>query len=106
LGFHPPMLPPVSTTSPGGKIITGMGSGAGGAGGVGGPGCGNARSEGKSTECLSPEHTGNEDSPMNYLHPPMSLSGVVPDDDSLFSAYLQPPMTLQEDSPNGSAIVV
>lgn len=86
LGFHPPMLPPASASSPGGKNLS-----------VGG-----GRADGSSTD----SQDNNEDSPMDYLHPPMNLTGVVPDDDSLFSAYLHPPMGLQEDSPAGSAIVV
>jgi len=54
----------------------------------------------------------SEDSPMDYLHPPtlgVGGMGVVgPDDDSLFSAYLHPPMVVQsEDSPtSGGPIVV
>ncbi|KAJ3966979.1 hypothetical protein EV361DRAFT_973365 [Lentinula raphanica] len=38
----------------------------------------------------------NEDSPMDYLHPPMTLN----DDDeaALFSTYLHPPMSLPDDS--------
>jgi len=53
----------------------------------------------------------SEDSPMDYLHPPtlgVGGMGVVgPDDDSLFSAYLHPPMVVHsEDSPtDGSPIV-
>ncbi|KAF9480649.1 hypothetical protein BDN70DRAFT_601391 [Pholiota conissans] len=39
----------------------------------------------------------NEDSPMDYLHPPMAIQ----DEDSLFSAYLHPPMALPDDSAKG-----
>jgi len=53
----------------------------------------------------------SEDSPMDYLHPPtlgVGGMGVVgPDDDSLFSAYLHPPMVVQsEDSPTSGGSVV
>ncbi|KAF9461407.1 hypothetical protein BDZ94DRAFT_1310681 [Collybia nuda] len=37
-----------------------------------------------------------DESPMDYLHPPM-----VQDDDSLFSTYLHPPMTIPDESSGG-----
>lgn len=39
----------------------------------------------------------NEDSPMDYLHPPMAIQ----DEDSLFSTYLHPPMALPDEAAKG-----
>lgn len=39
---------------------------------------------------------GSEESPMDYLHPPM----VPQDDESLFSTYLHPPMVVPEEGNN------
>ncbi|KAK7445780.1 hypothetical protein VKT23_014776 [Stygiomarasmius scandens] len=40
-----------------------------------------------------------EDSPMDYLHPPL----LPHDEDALFSAYLHPPMSLPEDQQQGGS---
>ncbi|KAF8961654.1 hypothetical protein BDZ97DRAFT_1905490 [Flammula alnicola] len=45
-----------------------------------------------------PINAGNDDSPMDYLHPPMALQ----DEESLFSTYLHPPMALPEEPAKGS----
>lgn len=95
LGFHPPMLPPLASMSSTDTGVKNLSSGRN-----------DGRTSTTTTTTTTESNEGNEDSPMDYLHPPMSLAGVVPDDDSLFSAYLHPPMTLQEDSPAGSTIVV
>ncbi|KXN82399.1 Box A-binding factor, partial [Leucoagaricus sp. SymC.cos] len=103
-----------TATGPGSHGSSGLSAGGGGATGPALRGSGNTfwhppmmpQSEGTNHH----RHRGGEteDSPMDYLHPPtMSLAGVVgSDDESLFSAYLHPPMALQEDSPSGNAIVV
>lgn len=91
LGFlHQPMLPPLKNMVSSRDMSSSSSANA------------NSSSTDSSS---SPDH--NEDSPMDYLHPGggMGLGGVGPDDDSLFSAYLHPPMGLQEDSPAGSSIV-
>ncbi|KAF9449688.1 hypothetical protein P691DRAFT_790635 [Macrolepiota fuliginosa MF-IS2] len=96
LGFHPPMLPPLSSSSGG---VSSASSGVSGVGKNHMSGSLGGRTDG----CSPDVQDHHEDSPMDYLHPPMNLSGVGPDDDSLFSAYLHPPMTMQEDSPSIAA---
>lgn len=123
LGFHQPLLPPspsLNKTLAASITPASTSSSPSSSINAGGSACGNARREMDSPE----HHTGglstsssveggeSEDSPMDYLHPStLGLSGgmgvIGPDDDSLFSAYLHPPMVVHsEDSPTcGSAIV-
>jgi len=50
----------------------------------------------------------SEDSPMDYLHSStLGVGGIGSDDDSLFSAYLHPPMVVQsEDSQTSGGSIV
>jgi hypothetical protein len=69
--FHPPMLGPANGNNSGSASSSSSAS---------------SQSSGSS----SGSSPGNEDSPMDYLHPPMALQ----DEESLFSAYLHPPMAI------------
>ena len=78
--FHPPMLVPAGNNS------------------------GNTSSSSSSNNSNSGSSEGspsnsNEDSPMDYLQPPMALQ----DEESLFSAYLHPPMAVPEEPSKCSA---
>ncbi|CAA7262300.1 unnamed protein product [Cyclocybe aegerita] len=95
--FHPPMLPPSSGSSVSGSGSGGSGSSSGSNSASGTP---NSSANASSTDLSSvgsgqggQGNGGNEDSPMDYLHPPMALQ----DEESLFSAYLHPPMVLPEE---------
>lgn len=78
--WHPPMMPQ-STANDEPVIFQGSNSNSG-------------TTSSSGTNSSNSSSVDNEDSPMDYLHPPMALQ----DEESLFSAYLHPPMALPEDA--------
>ena len=80
--FHPPMLVPSGNNS--GNTSSSSSS--------------SSNTSNSSSSGSSPRNN-NEDSPMDYLQPPMALQ----DEESLFSAYLHPPMALPEEPSKCSA---
>ncbi|KAF8900459.1 hypothetical protein CPB84DRAFT_1747457 [Gymnopilus junonius] len=80
--WHPPMMPQAADNEP---VIFHSNS--------------NVSSSTSTSSSTSSSNSANEDSPMDYLHPPMSIQ----DQESLFSAYLHPPMALPEDKNDGGS---
>ncbi|KDR78208.1 hypothetical protein GALMADRAFT_224580 [Galerina marginata CBS 339.88] len=82
--WHPPMMPQGNTDNEPALFHPSNGSGSG-------------STSTSSSSSSNTSNAANEDSPMDYLHPPMALQ----DEESLFSTYLHPPMALPEEPSKG-----
>ncbi|EAU87922.1 GATA-binding factor 6-B [Coprinopsis cinerea okayama7 len=97
--FHPPMVTPgmVQHTS-GGEGHSSDSSGSG-TGTTNNSSNNNGRGSSNSNGSGSERSGSNDDSPMDYLHPPM-----MSQEEELFSAYLHPPMAIPEDGPGSTGV--